>query len=283
MNVEDVLNKHKIAFTPSGKDFLVKCLNPEHDDSNPSMRMDRVTGIYHCFSCGHRGNIFSKFGIERSRLDMLRSSLKKKIEQVTIERVGLQMPEDAVFWDEDYRGISAATYRKFKAFTYEEDFPNRIVFPIYDITGKITNFSARSLDPFGKPKYKFYPTGASAPIYPMTNKPKFSTIVLVEGIFDMLKLYDNGITYVMTAFGTQTINEDKLGLLRMLGVHEVHLLFDGDDAGQDAAVKVQALADSMGFNTKNIVLTNYFDEGADPGGLTKEQIRKLKTREWPEY
>jgi DNA primase len=116
----------------------------------------------------------------------------------------------------------------------------------------------------------------------MTNKPKFSTIVLVEGIFDMLKLYDNGITFVMTAFGTQTMNEDKLGLLRMLGVHELHVLFDGDEAGQAAAEKIIPLADGMGFNTKNIVLTNYFDEGADPGSLTKEQIRKLKTREWPE-
>ena len=283
MNVEEVLTKHKIVFIPSGKDFLIKCLNPEHDDSNPSMRMDRVTGIFHCFSCGHRGNIFSKFGIEQSRLDMLRNSLKKKIEQTALERVGLQIPEDAIFWDEDYRGISAATYKKFKAFTYEEEFPNRLVFPIYDITGKITNFSARSFDPFAKPKYKLYPAGSQAPIYPMTNKPKFSTIVLVEGVFDMLKLYDSGVTFVMTAFGTQTVNEDKLSLLKMLGVHELHVLFDGDEAGQAAAEKVIPLADSMGFHTKNIVLTNYFDEGADPGSLTREQIRKLKTREWPEY
>ena len=36
---------------PKGKDYVVSCLNPEHDDKNPSMRIDQITGIFNCFSC----------------------------------------------------------------------------------------------------------------------------------------------------------------------------------------------------------------------------------------
>ena len=58
MTVEELLNQKKIFFTVSGKDFVVGCLNPEHDDSNPSMRIDRVLGIFQCMACGYKGNIF---------------------------------------------------------------------------------------------------------------------------------------------------------------------------------------------------------------------------------
>lgn len=283
MNVEDVLTKHKILFIPSGRDFLIRCLNPNHEDTNPSLRVDKITGIFHCFSCGIKGNIFSRFGEDRSKLEIKRQKLKQKIERIGLERVGLQIPEDAIFWEEDYRGISAATLQKFRAFTYEADFPNRIVFPIKDITGKISNFCARSFDTFAKPKYKFYPPNMSSPLFPMMNKPKFGTIILVEGIFDMLNLYDKGITWVMTPFGTQTVTEEKLDLLRLLGVTDLHIMFDGDDPGQKAAKVAEEAADSKGFLVRNIDLREYFDEGADPGSLTVNQIRKLKQKEWPEY
>ena len=52
MTVEELLVEEKIAFKQSPADFVVHCLNPEHDDSNPSMRIDKITGVFNCFSCG---------------------------------------------------------------------------------------------------------------------------------------------------------------------------------------------------------------------------------------
>ena len=52
MNVEELIQKKKIPYRLQGADIVVGCLNPEHDDSNPSMRIDKITGIFHCFSCG---------------------------------------------------------------------------------------------------------------------------------------------------------------------------------------------------------------------------------------
>ena len=58
MNVEDLLVDKKIPYYAKGKDYLVQCLNPEHDDNNPSMRIDQITGIFNCFSCGFKGSIY---------------------------------------------------------------------------------------------------------------------------------------------------------------------------------------------------------------------------------
>ena len=57
MNVEELLQSKHVPFMPKGKDYVVSCLSPEHDDSNPSMRIDQITGIFHCFSCGYKGNL----------------------------------------------------------------------------------------------------------------------------------------------------------------------------------------------------------------------------------
>ena len=59
MTVEELLQERKIQYKLSPADAIVACLNPEHDDSNPSMRIDRITGVFNCFSCGFKGNLFN--------------------------------------------------------------------------------------------------------------------------------------------------------------------------------------------------------------------------------
>ena len=49
MRVDDLLTEKNIDFKVTGRDYVVKCLNPEHDDKNPSMRIDQVTGIFIAF------------------------------------------------------------------------------------------------------------------------------------------------------------------------------------------------------------------------------------------
>ena len=43
-HIADLLRQKNISYTISGPDFLVKCLNPEHEDSNPSFRIDKIKG-----------------------------------------------------------------------------------------------------------------------------------------------------------------------------------------------------------------------------------------------
>ena len=48
--VEELLVAKDIPYKVSGKDVVIKCLNPDHDDSNPSMRVDRHMGMFNCFA-----------------------------------------------------------------------------------------------------------------------------------------------------------------------------------------------------------------------------------------
>jgi len=275
----ELVERQQIPYKLSGRDILIPCLNPEHDDANPSMRVDSITGIFHCFSCGYKGNILTRFNVAVSKLHTSRERLKEKLENIKTETVGLSIPENAVYWEKDYRNISAATYKKFKAFTYEsEEFSNFLVFPIYDITGKISCFVGRNLDDFAKPKYKVYPRKAYVPVYPMTAKPIMGSIVLVEGIFDMLNLHDKGITNAMAAFGTQTISEEKLKLIQLLGVQTIYVFFDGDEAGEAAAAKLKDIIFNLGMKSENI-----YWKDRDPGSLSALQIERLAKNKWPMY
>ena len=118
MNVEDLLKQKDIAYIPKGGDFVVSCLNPEHPDRNPSMRIDQVTGIFNCFSCEYKGNLFTHFGEKANKMEIKRQLLKKKIDEVRAESVGLQMPEGYAPYMGNWRGITPATYKEFEAFIH---------------------------------------------------------------------------------------------------------------------------------------------------------------------
>ena len=52
MNVEELLISKNIPYKRSGRDYIISCLNTEHKDKHPSLRVDKYTGVMHCFSCG---------------------------------------------------------------------------------------------------------------------------------------------------------------------------------------------------------------------------------------
>ena len=274
MNVEDLLVSKKIDFRTSGKDFLIKCLNPEHDDSNPSMRVDQVMGIFQCMSCGFKGNLFYLMGETPDRVQTAREKIRRKIEDVRAESIGLRMPNDAQYIDEDFR-VSAEVLKEFRAFrSLQPDFAERVVFPIYDIKNKITCFVGRLEIDYdrGKPKYKVSPSGSKVPLFPMRKlQPEKGRVMLVEGLFDMLNLYQHGFRNVLCSFGTSTVTKDKLQLLKIAGVTGLDICFDPDEAGQSAAESVRELAEKLEFRVKNINLRD-----TDPGGLPAIRARKLK-------
>ena len=272
MNVEELLQSKNVPFVPKGKDYVVSCLSPEHDDSNPSMRIDQITGIFHCFSCGYKGNLFVHFGEKASFLHLRRELVKKKIREKRAESVGLPFPRSALPYVGNWRNIKPETYRKFEAFQEHEAFVGRIVFPIRDISGRIVAFNARHMTG-GTPKYLISPPGARMPLFPAKIDPIQASVILVEGIYDMLNLHDKGLTNAVCCFGTRNINEEKLSILRLQGIEEAIVFFDGDEAGQTAAAKVQEMCENVDLLTRNINVVDI-----DPGALTENQVEKLKDK-----
>ena len=124
----------------------------------------------------------------------------------------------------------------------------------------------------GVPKYLITPAGAQMPLFPKV-EPIGGCVILVEGIFDMLNLHDKGLNNAICCFGTKNVNEDKLSVLSMSGVSQIDIFFDGDEAGQKAAINVKVMSEKIGFRVRNVELENL-----DPGALTETQIRKLESK-----
>ena len=275
MNVSDVLVDHHIKYREAGKDYLISCLNPQHDDSNPSMRVDKVTGIFHCFSCGFKGNIFRYYGAEEDYVSIEVANLQNKIRNI-LSKTNLTMPVDAVPFFRDYRDIASHTYTMVNAFTTNEieELKYRLVFPLYDIQGNIKAFVGRDLHSELKSKYLFYPEHVSPPLFPAHPEIWKNSLIIVEGIFDALNLMDKGCYNVICAFGTHTLfktYKDKLSHFKILGVNKYYIMFDGDKAGRQAGAKLESILNDNGFNAEVIEMP----EGIDPGDLNEEQITEF--------
>jgi DNA primase len=281
-HIADLLKEKGLYFTISGKDYLIKCLNPEHEDSNPSCRVDKISGATHCFSCGFKTNIYRYYGIlTGNQVHIKVAKLKEKLSQLKISSEGLEYPQYYTPYTHTFRGISSDTLKYFEAFYLSAEdkalkgFEDRIIFPIKDITNKTTMFLGRHTLSQGNPRYLNYPSGVVIPLYPCILDKYTKSIVLVEGIFDMLNCHDKGLTNVVCTFGTNTLQKDtrnKLLPYKAQGVNKIYIMFDGDDAGREAAKKLEPLIKEIELEVEIIEL----EQDTDPGELSEEYIHSIK-------
>ena len=220
---------------------------------------------------------FTHFGAPESPLEVRLHRIKDKIAKTRSQTVGIQLPEDRIEWKGGpYRNISEETLRIWQAFTWNvPKFEGRIIFPIRDVTGKTIALLGRQIaGGIGKDKYYIYPSGVKMPFTPAKVKPIQNRVILVEGIFDCLNLWDNGLKNTVCCFGTQQMDWFKLSLLKLQGVQGIDIMFDGDEAGQKATEQIKTLAEKMELSVQKVTLR----DGQDPGGLTPAQIKKIKER-----
>jgi DNA primase len=279
LTVEDLLHREHIYFKSAGKDVLVHCLNPEHDDSKPSMRIDRINGMFNCFSCGHHGNLFTTYNESVDLLGIKVINLKKKIAETL--NGGFLLPLGCEPFNRAHRGISIETYNFFGAFIHD-NYDGRIVFPIYDITGKLIGVMGRYAFSDAQPKYMADPHGVDLPLYPPTPVIYRDSIIVVEGIFDMLNLWDKGLNNVVCAFGKsmgetkkharRAKNLQKFLPLKIQGVKKVYVLFD--KGAETASSKLADMLSDL-FITESIEYP-LFNDFLDPGNLNQDQVNELK-------
>jgi DNA primase len=269
--IEELLNEKNIPYRVSGKDLLIRCLNPDHDDSNPSMRVDRVLGIFNCFACGFRGSLLKHYRVEVSEAGIRREKLKRIINQMRSSGVGLSMPEGYMPFERDWRGIRAETYKKFSAFYHiAPNFSGRVNFPIRSASGRIVAFQGRDESGTLPNKYMFTPAGVKLPLFPNV-KPIQGRVILVEGIFDMLNLHDKGLENAICCFGVNNFTEEKLNMLKIAGVSALDVVFDADDAGKEGAEKVRKVAEDFPVRVVSL-------KAGDPGSLSTRQVEALRKR-----
>jgi len=113
-------------------------------------------------------------------------------------------------------------------------FQQRIVFPCRDADGRLVNLYGRSLHL--PPPHRLLP-GSKGGLFAWNLAGQASTIVLVEGLFDLAALWQLGFTNTTCALGTHLSPVQLAQLCRRPG-RRVCILFDqdGNGAGQQAAL-----------------------------------------------
>jgi DNA primase len=177
---------------------------------------------------------------------------KRGLKDETIERFGLGYAPSS------FEATSAYLYRKGYS---EEDllqagllsqrdgggaydrFRNRVTFPIRDVTGKLTGFGARILDPNDIPKFLNSPQtilfDKGRTLYGLDQARKAiraqDQVVIVEGYLDVIALHQEGFQNSVSPMGT-ALTEAQLHLLKRF-TRRIVLALDPDAAGEKATLR----------------------------------------------
>jgi DNA primase len=164
-------------------------------------------------------------------------------------------------------------------------FRGRIMFPLFDLTGRVIAFSGRFFEkvPGGHEesepaKYVNSPETAlfkkSKVLYGLDRAKNFirkaDCILLVEGQFDVVLSHQSGLPFTVALSGT-ALTPEHLSLLSRFSKRLV-LALDADAAGLRAGQKSAAMAFAAGFDVK----VPAFPEGKDPADMAKENPELLK-------
>ncbi|MCE1173565.1 MAG: DNA primase [Propionibacteriales bacterium] len=177
-------------------------------------------------------------------------------------------------------------------------FQGRVLWPIRDAGASVLGFGARKIFDDDRMPAKYINT-PETPVYKKSqvlygldlarvNIAKKNQVVIVEGYTDVMACHLSGVDTAVASCGTAFGDEHARLLARLLGTGdvsggEVIFTFDGDAAGQAAALKVFKGDHHFGSQTYVAVAPG----GLDPCDLRTEQgeaaVRDLVARREPLY
>ena len=155
---------------------------------------------------------------------------------------------------------------------YYDIYSNRIMFPIWDTTGKVVGFSGRVYH--GETNYKYINTketeifkkGELLYNYHRAKEEarRKDVIIIFEGQLDVIRAYSVGIRNVIGTMGTAVTKKHAL-LIKKLAKNVI-LCFDGDAAGAKATMACSKELQEVGMTPKIVRL----EEGMDPDEYIKK-------------
>jgi DNA primase len=178
-----------------------------------------------------------KIGYALESWDSLLSFFRRKnISPQDLEKAGLALPRQ-------------------KREGYYDRFRGRIIFPIFNLTGKVVAFGGRTvLD--AEPKY------LNSPDTPVFSKGKLlyglnfcreairekREVILVEGYTDFISLYKSGIRNIAASLGTSLTSGQVIQAARF--ADRIVIGFDADSAGKKATSRAISLCFENGVEIK---------------------------------
>lgn len=280
-----------------------KIICPFHNDENPSMKIDLVSGTFYCFGCNVSGDAIKFVKLANPKLDDLQALkvyfeiLKSdKVKNLKISRKHKPRVQDEQYYNEahDYyyglktvdwnystseeveecykymkdRGFNAKVLNLAKAkITYNNSYP--IIFPMFD-NGVFRGWVCRTDKPDIAKKRKYlYNKGFSRATTLVGNYKNTDKVVLVEGYMDMLKMRMFGIKNVAAVLGWR-ITEEQIQKLKAEGITHIISALDNDECGRKGTAYLKKFF--------KVTRWQYLKNCKDPGEMNKKQFNLMYHR-----
>lgn len=227
----------------------------------------KAVGLAYFRSRGFRDDILEKFrlGFCLDNYDsMTKAAMKKGYKEEYLVKTGLTIKRESGGYLDKYRG--------------------RVIFPWFNLSGKVSAFGGRVLDARTKGVSQKYINSPESEIFHKSNElygiyqakkqiAKEDRVYMVEGYTDVISMHQCGIENVVANSGT-ALNVAQIRLLHRFTTN-ITLLYDGDEAGIHAAMRGTDMLLEDGMNVKVLLLP----DGDDPDSFA----RKHSATEFKQY
>ncbi len=148
---------------------------------------------------------------------------------------------------------------------FQDIYYDRIMFPLWDMFGKVVGFSGRRYDDVKEYKYintketDIFKKGEILYNYHRAKDEarRKNQVIIMEGFMDVIRAYTIGVKNVVATMGTAVTKENASNIKRM--AKEVILCFDGDSAGSKATFACINELSKIGVIPKIVRLPNDLD------------------------
>lgn len=297
-DIETLLTSHGIKIEKkSSSQFMIKCLNPSHEDSTPSFSIRRSDGVFFCFGCGVKGgpDLLYKYitgeSLHHDQNDYFRTStrppVKKSDVPPEIKVQGklldpLTNPEIRA-WLYKYgiendnfirdREVTYAKYAEIWAVPDDDSIEleptvmyNRICSPIYH-EGNLINYEGRTFND-SKPKVIYVKNGTMKTLYNWQYLDLTKDVVVVEGVKGLWRVWN--VEPNVVAMFHAIPSEKQLEMLRQVKGNII-VFRDNDKAGERS---IKALNKGLGREIKVCYDKRVTKDGKgyDPNDCTSIEI-----------
>lgn len=254
---------------------------PEEEDPEFDKEHHLREGIYHALR--YAGVFFYRKLVESDEAEPARHYLHKRgYDRKIIKKFGLGYAPDGgeklyraaidSGLNEEYLVEAGLIKPSQRGEGFYDTFRGRLIFPIFNPSGKVIAFAGRII---GKEKTAKYINSPQTKVY---NKSevlygvnfsknairKNGDVLLVEGYTDVITLNQNGIENVVASSGT-SLTSQQMHLLHRYG-DTITMIYDSDSAGQAAMKRGINIALSEGMDVKLLELP----EGEDPDSFVRQ-------------
>lgn len=172
-----------------------------------------------------------------NRDDLTKLLSSKDYDLVTLNRIGLSSDNHDIYND-------------------------RIMFPLYDVSGRVVGFSGRIYKDSGQNKYlntketDIFKKGELLYHYHIAREECRikKSVIIMEGFMDVIRASSIGIKNTIALMGT-ALTKEQINLIKRLS-NNIILCLDGDVPGQHATINIGNMLFEIGIEVKVVVLPN---------------------------